>query len=107
MIRKRPHTLKYVSKGDVPIQDGDGNWIPGTAGESVELGCRYEPNGAGRSINGTDGTVVIYNGIVYLPSRSDAIPFGITVEVFEGDEKIASGSVLRFSKGQMNCRLWV
>ena len=107
ILTKRPHTLKYKTPASNPTQDDDGNWIPGYGGAEITVPCRYEPNGAAKVIAGPDGTSVLYNGICYLERGATSISFDTTVHVFEGDNLLASGNVIRFSAGQMNARLWV
>lgn len=107
MLQNRPHTLRYKLPASAPTQDNDGNWIPGAAGEDVSIPCRYEPNGSAKVIAGQDGTSVLYNGVVYLDKSVTAIGYGTPVNVYDGDDLVSSGSVIRFSAGQMNARLWV
>ena len=107
MINKRPHTLKYHQPATDAVQDGNGDWIPGFEGGAVEMHCRYEPNGSGKTVASNDGQQVVYSGIIYLDVNASPIIYGTTVEVFNGFVSIFKGNAITFSNGQKNSRLWV
>jgi hypothetical protein len=107
MIIKRPHILKYNLPGTDSTQNENGDWISGTTGGNVEISCRYEPNGSGKTIPSNDGNQVVYSGIVYLDKGAIPVIFGTPVEVFYSGRSIFNGNAISFSNGQKNSRLWV
>ncbi len=110
MVKNRPHILKYktVSTSSEPYQDDDGNWvIPENSEFENVVKCRAEPNGTGRVIAGEDGKSIVYSYTIYLPKDIKSLNYGQKVDVLLNDDIIASGTVMMFSRGQMNSRIWI
>lgn len=105
----RPHTLKYTKKVvEVPYQDDNGNWISATTGTTnVELPCRVEPNGGGRTITTADGVVYQYEFTVYLDLTIQDIPIGQAIDLYNELVKIGSGTVRRLFRTKHHVQLWV
>ncbi|RPE05552.1 hypothetical protein EGT74_24525 [Chitinophaga lutea] len=105
VIIQYPHKLMAnIVTGS--IQDTNGNPVPG-ATETIELTCRAEPNGSGRMIQLANGQNIVYNWIVYMPKGAAVLADGAKVSITQDGRQIAKGQVLRFSKGQLDARLWL
>jgi hypothetical protein len=113
-----------------------GYWTAGTS-TTYSCKCRAEVNGTGRQIPGKDGSLMDYAFTCYLPVIDAIIPEGSEFIIISGSEitiggrsiavdsaftdvgndlisvdvtsatVIAEGKVKRFSKGQLNSRLWL
>lgn len=105
MVKQYPHTLKITTVSG-SVQDGNGNWQPGTP-IMVEKVCRAEPNSRNAMVKADDGTQVVFDFTVYMPLPADSIAVGAQVKVYNGDELLGASTVKRFSKGQLNARLWL
>jgi hypothetical protein len=110
MIKQYPHVLYGVATPGDSTRDTDGNWNTQVATTPLLSVCREETNGRGREIQGTDGKFYKYASVVFLPISCADIAFGRTVYVKDSTtatiERIR-GTVLKFDRGQMHCRLWV
>lgn len=106
MVKQYPHimTVKIFSAGS---RDDKGNWVQSEENDPMEIPCRFEANAKSAMIVKEDGTQVVYSGTVYMEKQSDTIPPGAIVEVLAGETVLSKGSVLRFSNGQLNARLWL
>lgn len=105
MIRQYPHILKITTTSG-SSQDGNGNWVPGST-STVEKECRAEPNSRNAQVKTADSTAIVFDYTVYMPLPAEAISVGSKVEVYSGDELLSTNSVKRFTKGQLNARLWL
>lgn len=101
MVVQYPHTLIVTTQSSNAVQDANGNWIQGSNAISEPLPCRAEPNG-NRSIVLPDGTQQVFAFMVYLPLNTPDIAIGSKVQLNAG-----SYQVKQFSRGQLNCRLWL
>lgn len=104
MVRQYPHIIKLTTSTDA-AQDNSGNWSPGVEG-TIEKQCRAEINDGGY-ITATDGRRIDFSWVVYLPLPMDKVKEGSRIELFEGSEKIATDTVKRFYRGQLNARIWL
>lgn len=105
MVKQYPHRLVITTKSG-STQDGNGNWVPGTD-TIIEKGCRAEPNGRNATVKAADGTAIVFDYTVYLPLPIDTIVVGSKVDVYSGGELLATNTVKRFTRGQLNARLWL
>ena len=101
MIVQYPHTISIVWK-DKSTQDVNLNWVEG-ADHSFESVCRAEPNGKGSKIPGSDGVLIEFSFLIFLPKHSTVIP--IDAEYLLNGA--ISGKVKRAENGQLNSRLWL
>ena len=109
MVVQYPHILKFsiVTGGSEEIdENGDTVIVPG-ATTTIEVKCRFEPNGSGEQIPSADGLKLDYSWIVYMPLGQPEIPEGIDVTGYLNERLIASGNVKRFNEGTMNAMAWV
>lgn len=108
MVEKRPHILRYTQLASDSVQDANGNWtVPATTQPENILNCRAEPNGGSQMISAEDGSEVRFGWTIYLDGDALRIPFGLKIQVFNGLDLILTNKVLRFSKDQKHCRIWV
>jgi hypothetical protein len=105
VVKQYPHTLKLTTIGS-GTQDSEGNWIPGGSTE-VEKPCRFETNDRGAIVATDDGAEIVYDGIIYLPLPADQIAPGTTVQVLDGVTVLSNRTVKKFSRGQLNARIWL
>jgi hypothetical protein len=106
MVKQYPHILAYGAIAE-SSQDGNGNWVSGTATVETLLVCRAEPNGGNGFITTADGTQINFSWVVYLPLTTDYIETGTGVIIKNGEQVIATDTIKRFSKGQLNVRIWL
>lgn len=106
MVEQYPDTATVTSASEATTLP-NGDIVPGEPVTST-FKCRQEPAGKSGFIIAADGTQIAFSSNVYAGKG--------TVEVIEGSEisiinkvgeSVLSGTVKRFSRGQLNCRLWV
>jgi hypothetical protein len=105
MVRQYPHRL-VITTVSGSTQDGNGNWQAVTT-STIEKTCRAEPNNKNAQIKAVDGTAIVFDFTVYMPLPVDIIAVGSKVSLYNGDELLSTNTVKRFSKGQLNARLWL
>jgi hypothetical protein len=105
MVRRFPHTLILSTVAD-STQDASGNWVAGSS-STKQVPCRYEPNSSSDVIKAQDGQQIVYDGIVYADIMVDTIALGTNLEIKNGAEAIAKGTVKQFHKGQLNTTVWL
>jgi hypothetical protein len=109
MIIQYPNILKFdqlTGFTTTTDENGDTVIVPGAV-TTIEIKCRFEPNGTGQYLIGQDGLRLDFGWIVYQPLGQLDIPEGLEIKGYLGDKLIASGTIKRFSKGQLNARAWV
>lgn len=110
MVRQYPHTLYGESLSANSTRDGDGNWNSQSALTEELSSCREESDGRGREVQGADGKFHRYSSIIYLPKSCPDIEFGRKVFVKDTMSSTiyrATGSVIKFERNQLNCRIWI
>lgn len=109
-IKQYPHFL-FVHQVSESYKDDDGNWTE--PGESIVLHsmCREEPNGKGSTVNLADGKAKVFSSNVFLPKGVDRIADGSEIIICDTNDITGNirikGTVLRFTAGQLNAKLWV
>jgi len=109
MVVQYPHILKFdiVTGGSEEIdENGDTVIVPG-ATTAIEVKCRFEPNADGELIVSADGAKLDFGWIVYMPLDQVEVESGTVIRGYNGADLIADGDVKRYSKGQLNAKLWV
>lgn len=104
-VSQYPHRMVLTTVTS-STRDGNGNYVPGGT-SSREMYCRAEPNSKNAYITLADGTALYYDYNVYMPLPVDTVSVGTKAEVFSNNEIMSSASVKRFSRGQLNARLWL
>ncbi|OLY92505.1 hypothetical protein SAMN05444008_102375 [Cnuella takakiae] len=110
MVSQYPDLISFTPSATA-TRDGQGNWVEGVAGEAVQSSCRCEPASGNAQIMGVDGALISYASAVYLPQRCPELPQGasvtVTIQRDGQDPEIFTGTVKRFSRGQLNARAWL
>ncbi len=105
MVTQYPHIIE-ISVASESTKDVSGNWVNGTPTTS-QVNGRYEPNKGNGMVRAADGTMINYEGIVYLPLPQSDLPVGTDVTVKNGETVLLKNTVKQFSKGQLNARVWL
>lgn len=105
MITQYPHIMTFTPVAS-STRDASGNWVP-VPGTEKSISCRAEPSNGNGLVSGPDGLKIKYDWVVFIPLPVDVINLGTIVSVFYGDDLLAKQKVLRFSKGQLNARIWL
>ncbi len=101
-----PHLIVLTTVSDT-VQDAQGNWTAGTVETLEALRCRFEANSKGAMIPSADGTKVDFDGTVYMPLPVLDILPGTKAVVYNNAKVLSNNKIIRFSKGQLNARLWL
>ncbi|WP_231489911.1 hypothetical protein [Pedobacter sp. Leaf170] len=109
MVVQYPNDLKYSSSSAESVYDQEsGTWSAASPGvEQPFIKCRAEMNDKGRLVASNDGTQLEYSYTVYMTKDCPVFNFGQIVEVHNSDGLLIKSSVKKFSRGQLNARLWV
>jgi hypothetical protein len=105
MVTQYPHSFTYQLPGTSTLNEATGNWSS-TNGAEKTITCRAEPNKGDSFINGADGNRILYDYVLYMPLPVDEIVPGTNVSLTVGLLNVKN-TVKRFSKGQLNARLWL
>jgi hypothetical protein len=103
-----PHMLRVVAMS-ASTQNANGDWEQGEE-MIIETHCRAEP--AVRVNDGLqgaiDGRIVNYAWIIYMPANAPQLGVGAIATITDLDlQVIASDTIKRFSRGQLNVRAWL
>lgn len=106
MVDQRPHTATVTNTGEAS-KETNGDPKAGSTSTS-EFRCRVEPNNRQGLVNTVDGKTVVYTWVVFADVETTELPVGTSISIKDktGNE-IANGTVIQFSKGQLNCRIWL
>ena len=110
-MKQYPHFLFVHVVADSVQDQQTGNWTESVNSWVKHSICREEPNGKGQMIYGSDGKAIVFSSTVYMPKSAEIIKEGTEVLVSETESTSGviriKGQALKFSPGQMNCRLWI
>lgn len=107
MVKQYPHTLK-LTVAVTSTQDESGDWVVDDDPQSETIKCRAEPSSGNVVIETSDGRVIRPDWVVYMPLPVDCIKEGTALEIIdENGDSLGIGTVKRFSRGQLNARIWV
>lgn len=107
MVAQYPYYLFVLSVPPVAF-DANGNAIKGTTAWVKWGKCRDEANSKGQTINLVDGKAHVYDSLIQAPKGITGLLHGTKIEVRDKDGLVrVSGTVKRFQKDQMHCRIWV
>jgi hypothetical protein len=106
VTRQYPHQLIATTFEQDAEQDDNGNWVVPDSSLLTQL-CRAEPNSKGSFITGVDGKQIVYAWNIYLPLPVTELKPGTKVSIEWNGNKIGQGTVIRFSRGQLNARIWL
>lgn len=106
MVTQYPDTITFKSLPD-SVQDSEGNWITGDPVETSGK-CRAESYTSNGFITTIGGERTDFAWVVYMPSGAARIKEGTDVTVVnELGETLCNDTVKRFSRGQLNVRIWL
>jgi len=108
MVTQYPHTIEFIKISE-GARDSEGDWKPGKTKAKTKP-CRAEPatgNTGNSYISAANGERINYNWLVYLPLPVDTIKPGVKVRVKNGSEVLLHDTIKRFSRGQLNARIWL
>lgn len=107
MVKQYPHTLT-VTKVNETTRDENGDYLQADVGQTITSVCRAEAEkGSDGFIIGADGTTIKFSWIVYMPLGVSGMVVGSKVTVDQDGETIVTDTVKRYSKGQLNVRIWL
>lgn len=107
MVRQYPYIL-FAETISESYQNEDGDWVVGES-ERIEIGkCRDEVGGSGALVSSEDGQKHEYSWMIYAPKSTPKLKQGTLIEVENehGDIR-AYGRIIRYSKDQLNVRIWI
>lgn len=108
MVDRFPHTVSVFVSGNTPVRDSNGDWLPNQPLLSFIVKGRAESSTGNGYITDVDGKQISYSWVIYFGNTSMSnIPTGSTIFVDTSSNNVLTGTVKRFSKGQLNCRAWV
>jgi hypothetical protein len=107
MIIQYPDTATMQGK---PAEStlNNGVWEPATPVADITQIGRYEPSTLNREVQLTDGSMAKLKGIFYMPVNAPDVDMGVDFQVVNrtGDIVLKT-KVLFFSRGQLNCRVYL
>jgi len=107
-IKLYPYQLEVFVSGESVYNEDTGEWEVSESKWTVWSKCRDEVAGSGAKINTEDGEVYEYGWMVYCPKNTPKIDKGTKVRVTDSEGNLrAEKSVIRFSKDQLHCRIWL
>lgn len=110
-MKQYPHFLFVHVVADSVQDQQTGNWTESVNSWVKHSICREETNGKGQTVNGPDGKAIVFSSTVYMPKSAATIKEGTEALVSETESINGAirikGQVLKFSPGQLNCRLWI
>lgn len=106
MVKQYPHTATVTITG-TPVTQPNGDITPGETTTSSFI-CRLEPASGNGYVTGIGGIKVDYQWKLYCNKSTAVIPVGASIVVTNNvGEQLCKDTVKFFSKGQLNCRLWL
>lgn len=108
LVSFRPHSLRLYRKGQGSYNT-IGDWVENAEVIRDNVPCRYEPNGAARTITLQDGKEYAYSYMVYLNVDPNLIiKYGDIIELFSQERRsMGRFEVKGFHRGQLDMKVWV
>lgn len=109
MVVQYPNKILIHSKTSNSTQNEQGDWVvpQEEVPAPVELPCRIELRSSAGYITSTDGKLIEFQSIIYLPLPMPDVSIDQTISVKNGEVIRFVGTVKQFSKGQLNARIWI
>lgn len=105
--------VQYPDIATIPGKPGtsslvNGVWVPSTPVANITQNGRYEPSTLNREVQLTDGSMAKVKGIFYMPLSGPDVDAGIDfIVVSSTGQTILKTKVLFFTRGQLNCRVYL
>lgn len=108
MVNQYPDTGVMPGITAEAVLGSDGVYSPGDSTPDIIVHGRYEPSTLNREVQLTDGTIAKVKGIFYMPLSEANVPSGVVITVTDKDGNIIlKTNVLFFTRGQLNCRVYL
>lgn len=109
MVEQYPYQLFVKEVPESNYDENRGEWDNSGDTEWMPFGvCRDEGNGAGRKVVTTDGELYLYFWVIYCPLSVQEMKKGALIKVVDKDGNIrAEKRMVKFSRGQLNARIWL
>ncbi len=110
VVKQYPHFLFAMLPSEESVQDENGNWSESTETTQLMSICREETNGSGNELKAGGGLFYKYSSLIQMPKDAPEIDEGAAIFVsndIEGQDVRITGKVLKFDKGQLQCRVWL
>ena len=101
-----PDVLSASSVATDSVRDANGNWVTPDS-SLITQKCRVEANTRGQKLTTADGTAIQFDWLVYMPFSAGEVAAGSPVSITRDGQTVATGTVKRFFRGQLNSRLWL
>jgi hypothetical protein len=86
----------------------NGAWQTQPRDEATTSICRYEPSPITKEVTLTDGSLVRYKGIAYLPLSTPDIEYQSLITIIDKNGNlVVESKTLYFYRGEMNCTLYI
>jgi len=105
MVVQYPHIMTVTTINGVG-RDENGDYLGPNGSSSMTLNCRAESSDSDGFISGVDGEKIKFNWIVYMNRDAPTMQIGALVSILVSGILI-NETIKRFSRGQLNCRVWL
>lgn len=106
MVKQYPYIL-YTQQLSGGGFNSDGDPIEPTPVFVPHSKCRDESNIGGKVVTMIDGSVHMYEALVQLPKKTEALQAGTLIYIMDGSDIRLQGTIKFFRREQMHCRIWV
>lgn len=108
MLVQYPDTATIPAKAAESVLGDDGEWQTVDPGADITQIGRYEPSTLNREVQLADGTRAQLKGIFYMPVTAPDVDASVDFQVVDrtGDIVLKT-KVLFFTRGQLNCRVYL
>jgi hypothetical protein len=108
MVTQYPHHATWPLKATESSLDDNGVWVTTENTDQDSNTGRYEPSTNNNETFLVDGVQQKLKGIFYMPVNADEVYAGAVFTVYNTDGSlILTEKVLFFTRGQLNCRVYL
>lgn len=104
MIKQYPYQLWIQAQQESAMNAGA--FVQNVTSWTKVSVCRDEANQSGQVIRLADSSTMKYDVLIQLPKSCPLISEGTPIQVRDGLTVRVNGTVKRFSRDQLHCRLW-
>lgn len=103
-----PDTATIPGKAADSVLQDDGTYLTSDPGADTQQKGRYEPSTLNREVPLKDGSMSKLKGIFYMPIDAEDVDDGVNFKIVNrlGDIVLQT-QVLFFTRGQLNCRVYL
>ncbi len=108
MVLQYPDTITIPQKATEGTKV-NGIWTQGTQPSEITQKGRYEPTTLNKETFIVDGNELKVKGVFYCPLNTEDVDIGIIISISNklNEVIVVKSKVLFFSRGQMNCRIFI